>query len=133
MVEELHVTDNPADIGFYSGLVVSAAPYPNAASPVDLGAQDSLFAVAQLFTIFQWGRLSGLFTCPTLGCNVTHAGISDRIGRRPVILTGLLGVACGSFCFGLSKSFYQMLISRAMAGALSGNVACVPSWFGSDE
>ncbi|KAG9049173.1 hypothetical protein FS837_010992 [Tulasnella sp. UAMH 9824] len=94
MVEELHVTDNAADVGFYSGLV------------------DSLFAVAQLFTIFQWGRLS------------------DRIGRRPVILTGLLGVACGSFCFGLSKSFYQMLISRAMAGALSGNVAVVSSIIG---
>ncbi|KAG8911594.1 hypothetical protein FRC01_005628, partial [Tulasnella sp. 417] len=88
MVEDLHVTDNPAEVGFYSGLV------------------DSLFAFAQLFTIFQWGRLS------------------DRIGRRPVIMTGLLGVACGSFCFGLSKSFYQMLIGRAMAGALSGNVAC---------
>ncbi|KAG8945425.1 hypothetical protein FRC04_000800 [Tulasnella sp. 424] len=91
MIEELHVTDNPADIGFYSGLV------------------DSIFAVAQLFTIMHWGRLS------------------DRIGRRPVILTGLLGVAAGSFCFGLSGSFYQMLISRAMAGALSGNVAVVSS------
>lgn len=91
MIEELHVTGNPADIGFYSGLV------------------DSIFAVAQLFTIMHWGRLS------------------DRIGRRPVILTGLLGVAAGSFCFGLSGSFYQMLISRAMAGALSGNVAVVSS------
>ncbi|KAG8989398.1 hypothetical protein FRB90_002252 [Tulasnella sp. 427] len=94
MVEELHVTDNPADIGFYSGLV------------------DSLFAVAQLFTIFQWGRLS------------------DRIGRRPVILTGLAGVAAGSLCFGLSTSFNQMLLGRAMAGALSGNVAVVSSIIG---
>ncbi|KAG8923946.1 hypothetical protein FRC00_005673 [Tulasnella sp. 408] len=65
MVEELHVTDNPADIGFYSGLVVSAAPHPSAAAPVDTGAQDSLFAVAQLFTIFQWGRLSGEITDKT--------------------------------------------------------------------
>ncbi|KAG8919917.1 hypothetical protein FRC01_001039, partial [Tulasnella sp. 417] len=94
MVEDLHVTDNPAEVGFYSGLV------------------DSLFAVAQLFTIFQWGRLS------------------DRIGRRPVIMYGLLGVACASLCFGLSKSFYQMLISRAMAGALSGNAAVVSSIIG---
>ncbi|KIO21446.1 hypothetical protein M407DRAFT_15815 [Tulasnella calospora MUT 4182] len=91
MIEELHVTDNLADIGFYSGLV------------------DGLFAVAQLFTVFQWGRLS------------------DRIGRKPVICIGLLGSASGSFCFGLSKSFHQMLFSRAMAGALSGNVAVVSS------
>ncbi|KIO23393.1 hypothetical protein M407DRAFT_214653 [Tulasnella calospora MUT 4182] len=91
MIEELHVAGNQADIGFYSGLV------------------DSLFAVAQLFTIFQWGRLS------------------DRIGRRPVICIGLLGSASGSLCFGLSKSFHQMLFSRAMAGALSGNVAVVSS------
>lgn len=40
MMEELHVSDKPSEIGFYSGLV------------------DSCFAVAQCCTILQWGRLS---------------------------------------------------------------------------
>ncbi|KAG8943142.1 hypothetical protein FRC03_002645 [Tulasnella sp. 419] len=94
MVEELHVTDKPSEIGFYSGLV------------------DSLFAIAQLFTIYQWGRLS------------------DRIGRKPVLLMGLTGVALASTCFGLSNSFIGMLVSRCMAGALSGNAVVVLSILG---
>ncbi|KAG8847042.1 hypothetical protein FRB96_001692 [Tulasnella sp. 330] len=94
MVEELRAAGNPADVGFYSGLV------------------DSLFSVAQLMTIFQWGRLS------------------DRIGRRPVIISGLTGVALASLCFGLSTSFWQVLAFRAMAGGLTGNVAVIQSMIG---
>ncbi|KAG9034984.1 hypothetical protein FRB95_012274 [Tulasnella sp. JGI-2019a] len=94
MVDELGVTNNPADIGFYSGLV------------------DSLFAAAQLMTVFQWGRLS------------------DRIGRRPIIISGLSGVALASLCFGLSTSFWQVVFFRAMAGGLTGNVAVMQSMIG---
>ncbi|KAG9006934.1 hypothetical protein FRB94_014769 [Tulasnella sp. JGI-2019a] len=94
MVEELRVTENRADIGFYSGLV------------------DGLFALAQLCTVFYWGRLS------------------DRVGRKPVVMCGLFGVAIASSCFGLSTKLWHMLVFRAMAGGLTGNVAVIQSMLG---
>lgn len=44
--------------------------------------------------------------------------LSDRIGRRPVILTGLTGTMISIFLFGLSKSFAWAIISRALCGLL---------------
>lgn len=41
---------------------------------------------------------------------------------------GLGGVAVASMCFGTSTSFMQMVVSRALAGALSGNAVYVRSW-----
>ncbi|KZV85497.1 MFS general substrate transporter [Exidia glandulosa HHB12029] len=76
MMEHLDVTDDPRQIGFYSGLV------------------ESVFSFAQLLFIFQWGRLS------------------DRIGRKPIILCGLCGSALSTMCFGLSSSLPAALAAR---------------------
>ncbi|KAF8299925.1 MFS general substrate transporter [Clavulina sp. PMI_390] len=73
------------------------------------GMVDSCFSFAQLLTIYFWSTLS------------------DRIGRKPVIMMGVSGAALSAFCFGFSTSLPGMLISRSMAGALSGNVAVVNS------
>ncbi|KAG8951286.1 hypothetical protein FRC04_006525 [Tulasnella sp. 424] len=71
------------------------------------GLIDSLFALTQLCTIVHWG------------------GLSDRIGRRPVVLIGLSGVSVATLCFGLSNTLWQLLLSRALIGALCGNVAVI--------
>jgi MFS family permease len=47
--------------------------------------------------------------------------LSDTIGRRPVIITGLLGLTLSMLSFGISKSFVGIVISRALAGALNAN------------
>ncbi|KAG9015942.1 hypothetical protein FRB90_004118 [Tulasnella sp. 427] len=73
------------------------------------GLIDSLFALTQLCTIVHWGALS------------------DRIGRKPVILIGLSGVTVATLCFGLSNTLWQLLLSRALIGALCGNVAVIQS------
>ena len=54
----------------------------------------------------------------------------DRIGRRPVILLGLIGVTVSTFSFGLARTFWWAVISRALAGALSGNTAVIQSVVG---
>ena len=58
-------------------------------------AQESLFFIAQAFTTWQWSRLS------------------DFIGRRPIILIGLLGLSVSTFAFGLSRTF-SMLVLRSV-------------------
>lgn len=61
MMEDLKVTDKKSEIGYYSGVVVSICSNVDVDEIVLIAEQDSLFAVCQLFTILQWGRLSGTF------------------------------------------------------------------------
>ena len=52
----------------------------------------SLFFFTEACTIFHWSRLS------------------DRIGRKPVFLVGLSGIAVSMYCFGLSKTFWGVVL-----------------------
>ncbi|QRV90136.1 major facilitator superfamily transporter [Ceratobasidium sp. AG-Ba] len=76
------------------------------------GIIDSAFAFAQLFTVYSYGSLS------------------DRIGRKPVVLFGTFGVAICAALFGLSSSFIDMVGARTLAGLLSGYVAVLHSVLG---
>ncbi|KAK6957501.1 hypothetical protein Daesc_000287 [Daldinia eschscholtzii] len=65
----------------------------------------SAYAVAEALTAIGWGALS------------------DRYGRKPVVLFGLGGVAISSLIFGLAKQYWVALLARFIGGALNGNVA----------
>ncbi|KAI1641237.1 MFS general substrate transporter [Biscogniauxia mediterranea] len=65
----------------------------------------SAYAVAEAMTAMGWGALS------------------DRYGRKPVVLIGLGGVAVSSLIFGLAKTYWVALLARFVGGALNGNVA----------
>ncbi|KAJ2875204.1 hypothetical protein GGH93_001770 [Coemansia aciculifera] len=84
-----------------------------AESPKDIAFYASLlfssFAVAQTLTIMYWSRLS------------------DRIGRRPVLLMGLSGNLVSFLLFSVSTSFYMALGARSLNGLLAGNVAVIKS------
>ena len=45
--------------------------------------------------------------------------VSDRIGRKPILLLGLLGYALSSLLFGLSTELWMLFASRALSGVLS--------------
>ncbi|EKM78039.1 hypothetical protein AGABI1DRAFT_42398 [Agaricus bisporus var. burnettii JB137-S8] len=68
------------------------------------GFIESAFFLAECTTVFHWGRLS------------------DRIGRRPVLLLGPIGLAASLFTFGFSNSFWTLLIARCAQGAFNGNI-----------
>lgn len=47
---------------------------------------------------------------------------SDKLGRRPIILTGIVGYAVSFFLFGIAQDLWLMYVSRLLAGLFSGAV-----------
>jgi len=64
-----------------------------------------------------------LFT-PILG------SLSDRMGRRPIIMFGLISNTIFFIAFGLSGSLWFALIVRFLAGAGNGNIAVARAYIG---
>ena len=50
--------------------------------------------------------------------------LADRIGRKPVIISGITGLAISVGSFGMSNSFLAMVLSRCIGGTLGGVLAC---------
>jgi MFS family permease len=53
--------------------------------------------------------------------------LSDRIGRKPVLLIGLFGISLSMLLVGFSKSFAMLVLSRMLCGALNGNTGVAKS------
>ncbi|CEJ93617.1 hypothetical protein VHEMI09195 [[Torrubiella] hemipterigena] len=66
------------------------------------GAIESLFSIAQMCTLMYWGRMS------------------DHSGRKPVLMISLVGSVIFPAMFGMSKSIWQMALTRFLAGCFSG-------------
>ena len=49
--------------------------------------------------------------------------LSDRIGRRPVLLISITGSVIGAVLFALGSSMAMLFASRLLAGACGGNIA----------
>ena len=69
------------------------------------------------------GALGSLFSlCQAIASPVIGV-LSDRYGRKPIVLFGLCGVAISSLIFGLATRYWVALLARFIGGALNGNVA----------
>lgn len=87
-----------------------------AKDPTDIsrytGYMGGSFAFAQFLCCIHWGRLS------------------DRVGRKRILLCGLLGSATSLLTFGFSKNYYMALFARTLMGVLNGNVAVLQTMVG---
>ena len=92
-------------IGF--GIVIPILPF---LSP-ELGA-DKL-DVAYIIVAYAVG--AGL-------CAPFWGGLSDRIGRKPVIIICLAGAAISYVMLGLASELWMVYVARAFAGLMAGNV-----------
>ena len=75
-----------------------------------VGLLVSAFSVAQLAVAPVWGRLS------------------DRYGRRPAILAGLLLTSCAYLIFGFAGSVPVLLLSRLVQGLGGGTIGVVQAY-----
>ncbi|KAF2830680.1 MFS general substrate transporter [Ophiobolus disseminans] len=69
-----------------------------------VGMVTSSFAFAECISGIFWGRLS------------------DRIGRKKVLLGGLFGTGLSMILFGFARSLPMALVARALGGLLNGNI-----------
>jgi multidrug resistance protein len=93
-------------IGF--GIVMPILPYlarEHGASATELGLILSGWAAAQLVCAPLWGRLS------------------DRVGRRPVLLATIAGTALSLLALGFAHSLAALFAARVLAGAFAANVS----------
>ena len=67
------------------------------------GITSAAFSLSQCMTAVFWGRSS------------------DKFGRKPMILLGLIMTMISSLVWGVSTSIPMAITARAMAGAFNGN------------
>jgi DHA1 family tetracycline resistance protein-like MFS transporter len=79
-------------------------------SPAAIGVLVTSFSLLQLLVSPLWGALS------------------DRIGRRPVLLLGLAGSTLSYVLFALAGSFWALLASRVIAGSMGATVGVAQAY-----
>jgi MFS transporter, DHA1 family, tetracycline resistance protein len=98
-------------LGF--GLVIPVMPtYAQQfhASAFVVGCVVASYSLAQFFFTPFWGRLS------------------DKVGRRPVMLISLAASAIGYLIWGFSNSLLLLFVSRLVAGAGNANIAVAQAY-----
>src|SRR5437660_3298154 len=75
------------------------------ASPTQVGLLVASFSIAQFALAPVWGR------------------VSDRVGRKPVLVLSLVGTAIGSLLTGLAGSLAVLFLGRVVDGASGASVS----------
>ncbi len=98
-------------VGF--GIIIPLMPFyaeQFGASALAVGLLSTSFSFMQFVFAPFWGRLS------------------DRIGRRPIILLGLFGSFLSYLIFGLATSLTVLFIARICAGIAGANIATAQAY-----
>lgn len=98
-------------LGF--GIVIPVLPlYAEhfGATPMQTGWLVGIFSLAQFFFAPVWGR------------------ISDRVGRKPVLLIGLAGTVVGYGLMAMAHTVTALLVARLIAGISGANISAAQAY-----
>jgi MFS family permease len=96
-----------------AGIMMPVVPYivrPYSADALTIGLLAVVFSIAQFFA------------SPLLGA------VSDRHGRRPVLVISLIGAAVGYALFGVGGALWVFFVSRIVAGFTAGNLTAAQAY-----
>lgn len=68
------------------------------------------------------GGVTSAFTFAEFSAGIFWGRMSDRIGRKPVLIMGLSGTAISMIVFGMAPNLPVALLARALGGLLNGNI-----------
>lgn len=77
---------------------------------------------------YRAGILGSAFSFGSLFGNFIWGVTSDKIGRRPVLLMGLVGTAVSAALFGFAPSFWVAVLARFLWGLLNGNIGIAKTY-----
>ncbi|PYH99534.1 MFS general substrate transporter [Aspergillus ellipticus CBS 707.79] len=79
---------------------------------------------------FYAGILVSTFSLAESLTGMFWGGLSDRIGRKPVLISGCFGTLLSLLLVGLAPNFGVALLGRALGGALNGNIGVIQTMVG---
>ena len=71
---------------------------------------------------FKAGIIAAVFSLCDSATAIPWSVLSDQLGRKPVLLGGLLVSATSNIGFGFCSYLWQMILYAALAGVANGNV-----------
>lgn len=76
------------------------------------------------------GYLATVFSISQVLCTVHWGRSAERFGRKPVVITGMIGTGLAMLLLGFAPNYWVALLARALMGAVNGNVAIVRTMLG---
>ncbi|MES2570081.1 MAG: MFS transporter, partial [Verrucomicrobiota bacterium] len=74
-------------------------------------------------TELQIGWLVGIYSLLQLICAPLFGKISDRVGRKPVLVFSIFGTAIGFVILGAANTLWMLFLGRIIDGASGGNIS----------
>jgi len=74
------------------------------------------------------GFLSAAFSIAQFAASPFLGALSDRIGRRPVILVNILGSSIAYFLFGWVNSLWMLMLARVLEGITGGSISTAQAY-----
>ena len=74
------------------------------------------------------GLLLGSYSAMQCLCAPLLGRLSDRVGRRPVLLLSVIGTALGFLLMGLAHALWLLFVARLIDGATGGNISTAQAY-----
>ncbi len=81
------------------------------------------FSSSQADQAYWYGVVAFAFGIASFLASPVLGGLSDRFGRRPVLLLGFFGLGANFFLTAFATSIWMLVAARLMGGALQANAA----------
>jgi DHA1 family tetracycline resistance protein-like MFS transporter len=75
-----------------------------------------------------FGALVGAFSLMQFMATAVLGRLSDRIGRRPILLATMLMNAAGYVLFAFAPSYWLLLVARLVSGFAGGNISAAQAY-----
>lgn len=74
---------------------------------------------------FWTGIIESLFSLVQMILMIFYGRAADRFGRKPVLVFSLAGMSIFTAFFGMSRTLWQMILCRCLAGCFAGSVVTI--------